>query len=383
MNPGLAIDEAWEKPHGTSIDERPTELVVQCRKKAGRTISWHATMTAMKPAAALPDLPFSELGPDEVLHAIESLGVHCDGRLLALNSYENRVYQIGVEDQPPWIAKFYRPGRWSDAQILEEHAFAADLEAAEVPIIAPIRIGDQTLHHCAGHRVALYPRRGGRAPELADLQTLQTLGLALGRLHACGSAQLFRHRDTLDILAQAQAAMQTLCASTLCPRPIAERLMRLAPDLLQALSDTVNRAGEHAQLRLHGDCHIGNILWREERLHFVDLDDSLNGPAIADLWMLLSGETGEQIEQLCAVLDGYRTFQPFSWRQTTLIEPLRTLRLLHMQAWIARRWSDPAFPPAFPWFDSPANFEGLLGQLQEQMMRLQEPSPWDEGEPWR
>lgn len=321
--------------------------------------------------------PFENLSPDTVIDAVESLGLRCDGRLLALNSYENRVYQIGLEDDPPLIAKFYRPGRWSDAAIREEHGFSHDLAAAELPVVAPLTLAGQSLHRHAGYRFALFPRQGGHAPEPDDESTLRHLGRVLGRLHAVGGRSGFRHRPALGIDSHGRQPIDWLLRAGWLPPSLETPFARLCDHLLVALEAAWARAGQPRHVRLHGDCHIGNILWRDEHVHFVDLDDTLTGPAIQDLWMLLSGDPEDMRRQLGWLLEGYRLFQDFDPRELHLIEPLRTLRILHYNAWIARRWSDPAFPTAFPWFESPRHWESVIGQLQEQLAVLQEPMTWN------
>ncbi len=320
--------------------------------------------------------PFENLSPDTVIDAVESSGLRCDGRLLALNSYENRVYQVGLEDDPPLIAKFYRPGRWSDAAILEEHDFTRELAAAELPVVAPLIIDGHSLHHHAGHRFALFPRQGGHAPELDDESTLRHLGRVMGRWHAVGSRSRFRHRPQLTLDSHGREPVDWLLRAGCLPPALEEAFARLCDHLLVALEAAWARAGQTRNLRLHGDCHQGNILWRDGHAQFVDLDDTLTGPAIQDLWMLLSGGPEDMQRQLAWLLEGYRLFHDFDPRELHLIEPLRSLRILHFNAWIGRRWSDPAFPAAFPWFASPRHWESVIAQLQEQLSALQEPMAW-------
>ena len=324
-----------------------------------------------KPAAGAP---VAALTPDTVLDAVEAQGYRSDGRVLALNSYENRVFRIGLEDGPPLVAKFYRPGRWSDAAILEEHAFAAELcEEAELSVVAPLRIGGRTLHHHGQHRLALFPSRGGHAPELDDRDTLEHMGRVVARLHATGAARRFVHRPRLDIERFGREPVRYLLQAGWLPAQLAGSFERLASALLAEVAAGFARAGELAWLRLHGDCHPGNILWRDGQAHMVDLDDCLTGPVMQDLWMFLSGEREEQARQLGWLLDGYRMFGRFDGRGLHLVEPLRALRLLHYHAWIARRWDDPAFPAAFPWFADLRHWEGVLTQLQEQLAAMAEP----------
>ncbi len=318
--------------------------------------------------------PFSDLGPDTVLSAIETLGYRTDGRLLALNSYENRVWQVGLEDDEPLVAKFYRPGRWTDAAILEEHGYARELEAAGLSVIAPIVTGGTSLHHACGHRLAVFPRRGGHAPELADEPTLRYLGRTLGRWHAVGAIGRFEHRPVLDPDRMGRKAIDFLLEENWLPAHLERPFADLAGHVMQAVEACWQRAGDVRAIRLHGDCHPGNILWRDGHAHFVDLDDCLSGPAMQDLWMLLSGERDERSLQLGWILEEYRRFHTFDLRELHLVEALRSLRILHYQAWLARRWDDPAFPAAFPWFADARHWENVIGQLQEQLDELQQPA---------
>ncbi len=318
------------------------------------------------------DTPYYRLDPDTVLQAVESLGLECDGRLLPLNSYENRVYQVGLDGAEPLVAKFYRPARWSDEAILEEHAFALELEDGEVPVVPPMRIGGDTLHHHAGFRFALFRRQGGHAPELDDRDTLTWLGRFLGRIHAIGAARPFRQRPTLTPARMGDESLQTLAEGRWLPPHLEDAFSSLGTDLMAHVHAAWSRAGAVATLRLHGDCHPGNILWRDGPF-FVDLDDCVSGPAIQDLWMLLSGERHDMERQLGWVLEGYGQFCRFDPRELQLLEALRTLRMLHHAAWLARRWEDPAFPVAFPWFGEPRYWEGLILSLREQLSAMQEP----------
>lgn len=317
--------------------------------------------------------PFSDLDPDRILRTLESLGLRCDGRVLALNSYENRVFRIGIEENPPVVAKFYRPGRWTDAAILEEHAFSAELLASELSVVAPLALRGATLHHAGGYRVALFPMQGGHAPEPGDRDTLRQIGRTLGRMHAVGARTPFLHRETLAIEGKAIDPVRYLLDAQWLPPAIEENFEATANLLIDEIEDAWSRAGAFATLRLHGDCHPGNVLWRDGAAHFVDLDDCLTGPAMQDLWMLFSGDRAAQAQQLTWLLEGYEVFRPFDRRELHLIEALRAMRLLHYHAWIARRWHDPAFPAAFPWFDSPRHWEGVVTQLQEQLATMREP----------
>ncbi len=317
--------------------------------------------------------PYYRLDPDTVIQAIESVGLECDGRLLALNSYENRVYQVGIEDALPLVTKFYRPGRWSDAQILEEHEFSLQIASAEIPLIPPMEINGRTLHEHDGFRFALFERRGGHAPELDQKDTRIWLGRFLGRIHAVGAAQDFATRPQLTIQRFGHQPVEELLAGQWLPPHLETAFESLASDLLTSIEASFERVGEFAGIRLHGDCHPGNILWRDGPL-FVDLDDCRSGPAIQDLWMLLSGEVEEMAGQMKDVLEGYTQFYHFSRRELGLIEALRTLRMLHHAGWLAKRWQDPAFPIAFPWFGEPRYWEDLILSLREQLGRMHEPA---------
>ena len=317
--------------------------------------------------------PFDGLLPDVIVAALESLGLHCDGRVLALNSFENRVFRVGLEDSAPLVAKFYRPARWSDDAIFEEHGFAAELRAAELSVVAPLEVDGTTLHEHADFRFALYPMQGGHAPEPGDRDTLIHLGRALGRLHAVGAHDVFVHRPVLDADRFGHDPVDFLLDAGWLPPDLEENFTEVASHVLEAVEDAFASTRGVATVRLHGDCHPGNLLWRDGTAHFVDLDDALTGPAIQDLWMLLSGDAAARGRQLGWLLEGYEVFRPFDRGEIALIEPLRALRLLHYHAWIARRWDDPAFPQAFPWFASPRHWEGVITQLQEQFDALREP----------
>lgn len=319
--------------------------------------------------------PYDRLTPDTVVDAVESLGLWSDGRILTLNSYENRVYRVGIEDAHPLVAKFYRPGRWSDAGIVEEHGFARELADADLSVVAPLPFDGKTLFHHAGFRFALFPCQGGHAPELGDADTLRQLGRTLARLHTIGARRHFVHRPALDTERFGHEPVRYLLASDRIPGALRISFQCLASALLTEIDTAFARMGPLTTLRLHGDCHPGNILWREGVAHFVDLDDCLAGPAIGDLWMFLSGNSDEQRGQLDRLIEGYAEFRDFDWRERHLIEPLRALRLLHYHAWIARRWHDPAFPRAFPWFAETRHWEDVLRQVQEQLAAMHEPMP--------
>jgi len=316
--------------------------------------------------------PYTQLTPDRVLDALESAGWRVDGRLFGLNSYENRVYQIGLEDGASVVAKFYRPARWSDAQIDEEHAFALELAAREIPVVAPLAHDGRTLFEHAGFRFAVYPRRGGRTPELDDPAVLEWIGRFLGRIHAVGAIQPFRARPALDPQSFGRVPRDFLLAQDLVPPELREAWSSIAALALAAIERRWTETEGLASIRLHGDCHPGNILWTQEGPHFVDLDDCRSGPAMQDLWMLLSGDRDSMQRQLAAVLRGYEQFCDFDARGLSLVEPLRTLRLLHYAAWIGERWDDPAFPAAFPWFGTPRYWQDRVLELREQVAAMDE-----------
>ena len=349
--------------------------------------------------------PYGALTPDLILDAVEQTGVRSDGRLLALNSFENRVYQVGIEGDSPLVAKFYRPGRWTREAILEEHAFALELAGAEVPVVAPLR-DDQiagtllrdnqipgallrddktpgapphdgapgtTLREHSGFAFALYPRQRGRAPELEDRDTLRWMGRFIGRIHAIGALHAFQHRPALDVHAFGEEPAGFVLEHDFIPPDLRTAYETLVRQLLEQVRTCFRRAGELSSIRLHGDCHAGNVLWAEDGPHFVDLDDARSGPAVQDLWMLLSGERAAMERQLGAVLNGYREFHHFALRELELIEALRTLRLIHYAGWLARRWEDPAFPVTFPWFNTQRYWQDHILSLREQAALMQEP----------
>lgn len=327
--------------------------------------------------------PYEHLTPAVVLDALEAQGLACDGRLQALSSYENRVYQVHLEDGTVVVAKFYRPGRWSTAQILEEHAFAAELQAAEVPVVAPLQLQGQTLHQHAGFHFSVSPRRGGRAPELDDEEVLEWIGRFLARLHTVGAAQPFVQRPALDLQGFGREPMDWLLAHDMIPLDVQSLWQRRCEEALALIAQHPVLAGEATdirRLRLHGDCHPGNILWTPTDVpaaagpgpHFVDLDDARMGPAVQDLWMLVSGERAQRTYQLSCLLDGYEQMRDFDRRELALIEPLRTLRLIHYSAWLARRWDDPTFPLNFPWFGSSDYWKGQIQMLEDQLEAMQE-----------
>ncbi|HYP83521.1 serine/threonine protein kinase [Variovorax sp.] len=326
--------------------------------------------------------PYESLTPDVVLDALATLGLHGDGRLQALSSYENRVYQIHLEDRQVVVAKFYRPGRWSREQIEEEHEFAAELAAAEVPAVAPLVLDGATLHHHAGFDFCVSPYRGGRPPELDDFEVLEWIGRFLARIHAVGATKPFAHRPALDLHAFGIATRDWLLRNDKVPLDVQREWESACNEALQMIGATA-LAGAGASppsgtlLRVHGDCHPGNILWTPTDRpgggpHFVDLDDARTCFAVQDLWMLLSGDRAQRTTQLSGLLDGYEQFRPFDRRELALIEPLRTLRLIHYSAWLARRWEDPIFPINFPWFGTSDYWKGQIQMLQDQCEAMAE-----------
>ncbi len=334
--------------------------------------------------------PFETLTPDVVLDALDSVGLRGDGRLTALSSYENRVYQVQLEDGSAVVAKFYRPERWSDAQIQEEHNFAAELMAAEVPAIGPLVLNGATLHSFGGFGFSVSPRRGGRAPELDDGEVLEWIGRFLARIHTVGAAKPFASRPQLDVQSFGTESMQWLLEHDKVPLDVQSAWTKVctsAIDLVATHAVLTRASGQNDArpsgvriLRLHGDCHPGNILWTPADAalaagpgpHFVDLDDARMGPAVQDLWMLLSGDRSQRTRQLGALVDGYEQFRDFDRSELALIEPLRTLRLIHYSAWLARRWDDPTFPVNFPWFGSSDYWQGQVQMLEEQLEAMQE-----------
>jgi Ser/Thr protein kinase RdoA (MazF antagonist) len=327
----------------------------------------------MVPPQAHPH-PYDALTPDLILDSVEKTGLRCDGRLQPLNSFENRVYQVGIEDAAPVIAKFYRPARWPEAAIREEHAFAQELVQAELPVVAPLAVdaASETLQEHAGFHFALYARQPGRAPEFDRLEILRWMGRFIGRIHAIGEVHAFGHRPTLDIQTFAEEPAALVLAGGFIPEDLRAAYEALASQLIVQLNACFERAGRVRHIRLHGDCHAGNVLWDAEGPHFVDLDDARNGPAVQDLWMLLSGERAAMEQQLEVVLGGYREFCDFDVRELHLIEALRTLRMMHYAGWLASRWDDPAFPRSFPWFNTQRYWQDHILSLREQLALMQE-----------
>ena len=348
-------------------------------------------MPTTAPTPVSSPTPYSALTPDLVLDALESIGYRGDGRLLSLNSYENRVYQVWLEEEsgrgpahssgPSIVVKFYRPERWTDTQILEEHAFAIELAEREIPVVAPLETGRAgTLNHHRGFRFAVYPRRGGRTPELENPETLEWMGRFIGRIHAVGALRPFTERPALDVTSFGTEPRDWLLANGFIPADLREAWTSVVAQALQTVEQCYERAGVVRSLRLHGDCHAGNVLWTEDGEvkgpHFVDFDDCRMGPAIQDLWMLLSGDRATMARGLSDVLAGYEDFHDFDARELALIEALRTLRLVHYSGWLARRWNDPAFPAAFPWFNTQRYWQDRVLELREQIALMQEQPLW-------
>lgn len=316
--------------------------------------------------------PYAALTPDKVLDAVESTGLLSDARTLTLNSYENRVYQIGVEDAQPVIAKFYRPERWSTEAILEEHSFSQELADMELPVVAPSIINGQTLHEFDGFRFSLFPRRGGQAPELDNMDNLLILGRFIGRMHAVGATKSFVHRPSIDIQSYAIDSREFLLNNDFIPGELLPAYETLSRDLIDKLEQRFQQFSGLKNIRLHADCHPGNILWRQDAPNFVDFDDCRTGPAIQDLWMLLSGERHDQQLQLAEIVEGYNEFFDFNPLELNLIESFRTLRIMHYSAWLARRWTDPAFPHNFPWFNTERYWSEHILELREQFAAMDE-----------
>jgi len=315
--------------------------------------------------------PFQRLTPDLVMTAVEACGYRCDCRILALNSYENRVFQVGIEDGPPLVAKFYRPERWSEEQLREEHQFTCELAAHELPVVAPLAVDGETLFGFDGFRFSLSPRQGGHAPEFDNLDNLLIMGRLLGRLHRIGAVRPFVHRPRLDTRSFGHDSV-ALLLEQFVPAEYQANYRALSLDLLQAI-DALFATVDPCFIRVHADCHAGNILWRGSAPHLVDLDDARMAPAIQDLWLMLSGDRNRQQAQLAEILDGYGEFCDFHPRELRLVEALRSLRLLHYSAWLARRWDDPAFPHHFPWFNTPRYWGEQILSLREQLAALNEP----------
>ena len=327
-----------------------------------------------EPAERALNHPYTRLTPDTVIDAVESTGRLSDARILALNSYENRVYQVGIEDETPVIAKFYRPNRWSLAQIDEEHRYTRYLLEHEFPVVPPLDIDATAEYPTIGVHddflFAIYPRQGGRAPELDNLDHLHQLGLFIGHMHALGEGFPFQHRLAMSV-EQSRTNVDYLLEAAFIPSDLEPAYRAVSEEILTAIEQRRPDSSQYRQISLHGDCHTGNVLWRDDRPHFVDFDDAISGPAIQDLWMLLSGDLPTQQRQLMEIVEGYETFREFDLSELSLVEPLRAMRVIHFNAWLARRWDDPAFPMAFPWFNSPRYWSEYILQLKELLSALQ------------
>ena len=318
---------------------------------------------------------YDDLTPDTVIDAIESQGYLSDARIIPLNSYENRVYQVGIDEQEPIIAKFYRPERWTDAQIQEEHDFTWELADAEIPVVPPIKNSNgETLFYYSGYRFSLFTRRGGQSPEPGDLDQLFRLGRLLGRIHIIGKERVFQQRPTLNIKTYGEEPTQLILDKHFIPAHLADRFEKVSETLLGKIDQALKNTNALTNVRCHGDCHIGNILWhRDLGPAFVDMDDCISAPAIQDLWMLLEGERHQKSLQISEVLEGYGEFMEFNKAELQLIEPLRALRMIHYAGWLAKRWDDPAFPMHFPWFNTDNYWTQHLAALDEQLLLLDEP----------
>ena len=317
--------------------------------------------------------PFDALDPGAVLSAAESIGLEPSGRLFALNSYENRVYQLGDEEGALWVLKFYRPARWSDAQIAEEHTFTFEMAEAELPVAAPLRRDGRSLFVHRRLRFAAFPYLAGRAPELDDPATLTLLGRTLARMHAIGATARFAHRPALTVERLGEQARERVMDSGFVPDALGEQYARVSEQAIGRVRQAFDAFGPLPAVRIHGDCHAGNILWRVNGPLFVDLDDCMSGPRVQDLWMFLAGNAANQQATWAALMEGYELFGEFDFAELTLVEALRTLRILHHAAWIAQRWSDPAFPRAFPWFADARFWERHISDLFEQLAAMDDP----------
>jgi len=321
---------------------------------------------------------YSSLGPDTILDAVESAGYVCDGHVSALNSYENRVYQAGLEDKRFIVVKFYRPGRWTDEDIIEEHRFIAELEEHEIPAVAPLQ--DErgaTLMTFDRYRFALFPRVGGRAPELDNPEHLLQLGRCIARVHNVGGVRPFQSRPRISVEGYCDEQRRFILENDFIPADLLPAYESVSRDMIERINTVLNEAGDVADIRLHGDCHLGNILRRDDTPCLVDFDDARMGPAIQDLWMFLSGDRAFMTARLQDLLEGYAEFRDLDRRELRLVEPLRSMRIMHHAGWIARRWSDPAFPVAFPWFNTQKYWEAHILSLREQLAMLDEaPLEW-------
>ena len=317
--------------------------------------------------------PYDALTPDRVMSALETLGFDCDARIYPLNSYENRVYQVGIEGGGFVVAKFYRPGRWTDGQIKEEHDFALELKELDIPVAAPMVFDDSiTLLQDGIFRFTVFPRLSGRAPELDELDSLLTIGRYLGRVHLAGARKPFLERERLSVDTMAVQSRDYLLQHDFIPAELLAAYESLTENLIDRVQGLFAQSKGMSYLRIHGDCHLGNVLWQEGTPFFVDFDDAVMGPAVQDFWMLLSGDRNQRQAQLMELMDGYSEFREFSTAELILIEALRTLRIIRYSAWLARRWQDPAFPHSFPWFNTMRYWSDHILELREQLAALDE-----------
>lgn len=311
------------------------------------------------------NLSFFQLTPDQVLDSIESVGILPQAALLALNSYENRVYQFRDDNEKKFVVKFYRPQRWSDQQILEEHEFSLQLSDSEIPVIPPLKFNNQTLFKFSGFRFSIFECRGGRAPELEDKKVLEWIGRFIGRIHAIGESQPFEHRPELTIHSFAESSVDFLLEENFIPSHILPAYKAITEQLIEISQQRFSDLGNYSRIRLHGDCHPSNVLWTDDGPHFVDFDDARMGPAVQDLWMLMNDASDRELWN--KLLQGYEDFMEFDDRQFKIVEPLRTIRMIHYSAWLARRWEDPSFKHNFPWFNTARYWEEHILSLKEQL----------------
>lgn len=321
-----------------------------------------------------PQQEFFELTPERVLGAVELLGVRCTGRALALNSMENRVYEVELDTDPEpsagrWaqyrVAKFYRPGRWTRAQILEEHTFLAQCAEAELPVVPPLPFPNgSTLAQIPGTEIlyAVFPKVGGRILDEMEPAQLRQIGRLLGRLHRIGRSAQFQHRITLSIATYGAENLSFLREHKLIPATIEGHFNRIAERIFETSRPWF---AEHATQRIHGDCHIGNILWDRDRCSVVDFDDAVTGPCVQDIWLLTPGRDQYATQCRAHLLEGYEVMNDFDRGSLRLIEPLRALRLIHFSSWIARRFDDPAFQRVFVDFGSEQYWREQLTALHE------------------
>jgi Ser/Thr protein kinase RdoA (MazF antagonist) len=326
--------------------------------------------------------PYQVLTPSVVLDALSGLGLAVDGRLSALSSYENRVYLAHLDDNTSVVAKFYRPGRWSEAQIREEHSFTAELVAEDIPVVGPLVLNSMSLHEARvvhdgvdGHFwFSVSPRRGGRAPELEDTEVLMWIGRLMARMHLVGERHAFSVRPVLNLHTFGEQSREQLVSQQQIAEEVQQQWLSLCDQALALVKQQMPQ--DLKVLRLHGDCHPGNILWTPEGMpepgpHFVDMDDARTGPAVQDLWMLVHGDIAERRQRMEIVLEGYESVRGFDRRELQCIEPLRTLRIIHYSAWLAGRQDDPAFPMHFPWFGTSDYWRGQCDTLREQIEAMQ------------